>query len=180
MALVLNVGWLNGVISEAEWQADIASINAAARAAAAPVGSTSGEEEAAAAALLKNETAVPAVLANGLELIRFVSCGRYMLDTYAHRFFIWWQDGAFDSSDALGALYWNEYDPERVRSADNCFRMAYLKSGQRDGASSHLRFVVQKPGPSHRMHASVSITTTACLSTAWPWQQRALRRSASG
>ena len=124
---VLNAGWLNGVMSKAEWQADIASINAAARCATAPTGSTLSGDEA-----VSDDTAIPAILANGRERFGLVRCDQPSY-TFAHRIFIWFEDGALGSADPKGTLYWNEYGPERVKSAGNCVRIAHLETNPEPG-----------------------------------------------
>ena len=147
---MLDVDWLNRVLSKVEWQRGLASVNAAARAAAVTIGNTLGEDEAAAAAALDKEATIPATLAHGRELVLFLHQPGCLSDTSAHRIFVWWEDGALSNSDTLGALYLNEYGPERVRSADNCFRMADLEAGQGRGKfTSAFRGSAARPFPSN-------------------------------
>ena len=102
---VPNAAWLRGVMSEAEWEADVTSVTAAAAAPATRAYASSTSPS------LKHP--LHSVLADGQEFISFERVG----GNEGHglvvikRIFLWWED---DVDMSTPALYWNDSGPSQV------------------------------------------------------------------
>ena len=118
-APVLDSAWLRGALSEAEWQADVASINAAALSAGAG-GSRATLDSAGVGSPGAD------VLFSGTEFIAFTHSRGSA--TTAHRVFLWYEDAPSTSVPSthtrmFGSYYWNDRGPVKDKAVARCFSL---------------------------------------------------------